>query len=225
VYWRPPPGWALAQDLFRFFTNAGSDTVPITMVVGTLETPDYAATPVWNPWNMSVADAETLAGYSVITPAVLPDGFRLIGASYQSDDHAVSVFYQYQKDLRSATLEPSGDFLLTAQACVPYCMTYPDESLDLVTTQQPSTPGASLFAELVGSSAKIETVRIGDFTGEYVEGGWTLQNPVAVWDPNPWWRTLRWQVDNMLFEIMIAPGTPNFMKKDDMILWAEQMLP
>lgn len=76
----------------------------------------------------------------------------------------------------------------------------------------------------VGASAKIELVQIGNWTGQYVEGGW---EPIfhqgsldgMRWDQNPQARQIQWQEGDMLFQIC----TPSGVSRDELLAIARSM--
>jgi len=93
----------------------------------------------------------------------------------------------------------------------------------------------------IGASAVVETVQIGDVTGEYVTGAWTIPEvesaieltefgktvPMqATWNPDAEIQMLRWVENDMLYEIIFGGGTPNnpgYLTKLDLIALAESM--
>ena len=93
----------------------------------------------------------------------------------------------------------------------------------------------------IGASARVETVQIGQVTGEYVAGGWKLPemadtlesaapgmkvNLEAEWDPRARVQLLRWQADGMFYEILHIGATtphPTDLDKAALIALAEAM--
>ena len=53
----------------------------------------------------------------------------------------------------------------------------------------------------VGESAKVETVQVGDVTGEYVVGAWGGAEDHQVWENNPAFQHLRWQANGYYFNL------------------------
>jgi hypothetical protein len=92
----------------------------------------------------------------------------------------------------------------------------------IISKQEPALqqPGKSP----VGASAKIELVQIGNWTGQYVEGGW---EPIfhqgsldgMRWDQNPQARQIQWQEGDMLFQIC----TPSGVSRDELLAIARSM--
>ncbi len=93
----------------------------------------------------------------------------------------------------------------------------------------------------IGASAVVETVQIGDITGEYVTGAWTIPEVEsaleisefgntttlqATWDPGAEIQMLRWVENEMLYEIVFGggdPDKPGYLTKFDLIALAESM--
>ena len=73
---------------------------------------------------------------------------------------------------------------------------------------------------IVGTSAPIETIEVGNFQGEYIEGVWELTDNGPVWRAEPFLKTLRWKTD-MLFVEIVYQGMQ--MAKSDLIAFAESM--
>lgn len=73
---------------------------------------------------------------------------------------------------------------------------------------------------VVGASAPIETIEVGNFQGEYIEGVWELTDNGPVWRAEPFLKTLRWKTD-MLFVEIVYQGME--MEKSNLIALAESM--
>jgi hypothetical protein len=71
---------------------------------------------------------------------------------------------------------------------------------------------------LVGGSASVEPLQIGDAPGEYALGVWELTENGPVWRDDPYLKTIRWQKDGMTYE-MIYMGME--VEKEDLIAIAE----
>jgi hypothetical protein len=82
---------------------------------------------------------------------------------------------------------------------------------------------------VVGTNTMIETVQIGDFTGQYVEGMWGEMSSWN-WLPYPEIMTLRWQANGMAFELYYSGFTINSVNsgvpisKADLIAIAESVM-
>lgn len=77
----------------------------------------------------------------------------------------------------------------------------------------------------VGASAKIESVQIGNTTGEYVEGAWEgIFSPNTSmegmrWTQNSNFRQIQWREGNMLFQVV----TPDALSKKELVAVANSM--
>ena len=85
----------------------------------------------------------------------------------------------------------------------------------------------------------MERVKIGNYDGEYVGGGWITKQPPdddptpaltitlqAVWDPDANIHFLRWQENDILYELFFNgdnPDLPGYLTKDEMIAIAESL--
>jgi hypothetical protein len=191
-----PQGQAWAQSLIHFFTRSESDTLPVQpWQLTPLPTP---GTPTPDPSSIldvhqSVAEVEQLAGYPVVKPGWLPDSLSLVGASYQPDQRIVRIFYR--------TVDTNG----------------------MVLKQAPIQNNTDCdLCNKVGASASVETVQIGSAAGEYVEGVWKLTDQGPVWEPDPYQKTLRWQANQMAFELVYM-GQPETVTKADLVAIAESV--
>jgi len=192
-----PQGRVWAQSLLRFFTRAGSDTLPVqTWQLTPIPTTVGTATP--DPANIidanqTVAEVEQQAGFDVLDPGWLPGNLTFVGATLEPKFHIARIFYQY--------VETNG----------------------LVLREQPLQPtkDCELCGE-VGASAAIETLPIGSVSGEYVEGVWKMAAAGPVWESDPYLKTLRWQANGMAFELVYM-GPPDSVTKADLVAIAESM--
>jgi hypothetical protein len=192
-----PQGRALAQGLLHFFTHATSDTVLVTpLPQTTTQDPGYV-------FNKVIAEVEQQAGFDVLEPNRLPvdpSGQQILsfeGASFEPEHNIVRIFYRYAL---------GGD----------------DITDGLVLREQRfQTVEDCELCGLVGASAAVETVQIGDVTGEYVEGVWKVDDSGAWnWVSDPYVKTLRWQIGDIAFEIQYF-GLE--VEKADLIAVAESM--
>lgn len=159
-----PPGRALAQTVLQFFTRAGSDQLPV----------QSAPAPTDAPRDKSLVEAESLAGFSVLTPGTLPEGLSFYGASY--DDGLKAVVQQFG---------------------------YSPEDIRFSLRQQPFTTSETCtLCGLVGASAPVQPVTVGSAPAEYTEGVWELTDAGPVWRNDEYLKTLRWQKDGMAFELI-----------------------
>ncbi len=191
-----PGGRAFAQSVLSFFTRAKSDTLPTQ--TWQMSTPNATEAGTSDPSsildaNLTIEEAEHLAGFDILKPTYTPQFLSFSGASYESDHRIVRIFYRYV------------------------------QSNGLVIREEPyvNTEDCELCGE-VGASADVETVQIGDTTGEYVEGVWKLTDNGPVWESDPYLKTLRWQANSMAFEL-IYMGPPDTLTKEDLIKVARNL--
>jgi hypothetical protein len=146
-----------------------------------------------DPFPLEVEYAERQAGYNALEPAVIPEGMRFLGASLDPVLNMISLSFGYSESERIILIkqQPVGS-LETCELC-----------------------------GLVGTSASVQEVQIQGVPGEYAEGVWVLtDNGRAIWRDDPYLKTIRWQKDEMAFEL-IYMGTD--MDKDKLVALAESM--
>ncbi len=188
---------ALANGLTTDPVSAGSTPVPTPDIYG----PSTA-------FKLSVSEAEQQAGFHVLQAGRLPTLLSFLGASYEREHKIVHLFYDW-------TL-------------------FGPNTQGLTLSQQPANPGAGCElcgfrigdgsaagqaypGSVVKASWAIETVQIGDLTGEYIQGSWVYMPLIDDWY---WWdvdldarKILRWQAHGMAFELM-SSGIEQFTKAD-----------
>ena len=187
-------GRAWAQSILQFFTRAESDTLPVQPFQLT-PFPTHAPenTPE-GPFPLTVDEAQALAGYQVLLPADTK-GHNFYGAEYDPVRAAVSINFS------DPDIGFGNGLLITEQ---------------LLASPQDIIP----LQGVVGASAPVEIVQVGDLSGEYVMGVWNLTDKGPVWVAEPSLQTLRWKTDKMFLEIVYM-GTK--LSKDDLIAIAESM--
>jgi hypothetical protein len=144
---------------------------------------------------MTLAEVEEKAGFTVQSPALLPETLIFKGASYDSTTHIVSLTYHYNDPnfpentnglvLRETIMPASGLCDLCGFVVGQY-------------NGDPKTAGRGV----VGDNAIIQTVPIGTLEGQYVEGVWNGTNRGWVYDTTSYVKTLRWQANGMAFELV-----------------------
>jgi hypothetical protein len=173
-----PQGQVMARELVSFFTRSGGDVVVVTP---SLDTP----TPqVGYVFDQEIAAVGRQAGFDVLEPAWLPldpSGQALLsfdGASLEPEGNIVRIFYRYVL---------GGDGLT--------------DGLVLREQQAPLSSDCTLCG-MVGNSAVIESVQIGDMAGEYVQGVWKADDQgVWNWTADPYVQTLRFEKDGLAIEL------------------------
>lgn len=189
-----PQGKVLAQEVLRFFSRAGNDNLQIHSI-------QLTGTPLATvPDPASILDAhqsinevEKQAGFDVLEPTYIPEILSFSGASIETEHHIVRIFYLYDKTNGLVLREESYE---RTEDCV--------------------------LCGKVGASASVKTVQIGNATGEYVEGVWKLTDNGQIWDPDPYLKTLRWQVNAMAFELQYM-GPADTLTQADMVAIAKSL--
>jgi hypothetical protein len=192
-----PQGRAWAQQIIHFFTRADSNSLPLqswqVTPITQNSTPDAGFI-----FNQTVIEVEQQAGFNVLEPTLLPDILTFDGASYGLEQNIVRIFYR----------DNQGG---------------PDNTNGLVLRQESfQTADDCELCGVVGASAEVETVQIGSVTGEYVVGVWKLTDNGPVWESDPYLQTMRWQANDMAFELVYM-GTPDSITKADLIAIAESI--
>jgi hypothetical protein len=175
----------------RYFTRAESDSLPLLP----WQLTPHPKTPTPDPgWiiNLSVAEAEQLAGFDVLEPTGMSRLLNLQGAAFDPQRDIVRIIYATGFVLREERFQTNDDCDLCG---------------------------------VVGASAVVEMVQIGDLTGEYVVGVWQGTDCCGwVWEPTPFLKTLRWQANGIAFELMYNPThDPEAVTTADMIAIAESL--
>jgi hypothetical protein len=201
---------AIGQIFVELFQEAESNVLPYppaqtaiaerTAAAGLAptNTPEATRTPDPSGYrgaNMSVEEVEQAAGFDVLVPASVPMIFKFHGASYLPDENVSILFY----DLVGRNTN------------------------GMSIAQEPITnEGDCDLCSDIGPDANVNSVKVGDADGEYVVGGWHLENGNRIWGNNPWNVTLRWQTGDTVYQIFIF-GPPMTLSKSDMINIAESM--
>jgi len=190
-----PQGRAWAQGVLQFFTRAEQDQYPLQPWQMT----PPAQTASESPFQFSVQEAEELAGYAVLSPVEMPFGMMFVGADYDTQNYIVAQAFGYSPDSNELSLwQQPLEYHQSCGNISNFC-------------------DNMLGGNLVGSSANVEAVQIGDLQGEYVEGVWELTDNGPVWNPAPYLKTLRWQTQSMAFELVYM-GVE--FGKDDLLAFA-----
>jgi hypothetical protein len=197
---------ALAESLTTAPVTASLTPMPATATLDPTLAPDR-----WNAYfPLTPAQASEQAGFDVWVPSKMPHILRFIGARYDAEDRMVVLFY-----------------LLNCGDC--------DNGLVLSEQLAPDGADCDLCGFVVGDNennadvgteATIETVQIGDGTGQYVKGGWKSNNVTGFeWTNVPPFgeeQRLRWEKDGIAFALMDM--TWGDLSKEDLIAIAESMV-
>ena len=164
-------------------------------------------------YSFSIEQAASEGGFTIHQPTTLPEVLTLLGARYEPDQKWVLVFYLYDQKIGG----PNTDGLVlteqiaTNSSACGLCKFIIGEGVDL----KKYAPG-----QLVGKDASIETVTIGNSTGQYVEGMWNLTDNGPVWVSDPYLKRLRWEANGTAYELTyMGMG----ITKDDMTAIAKSI--
>jgi hypothetical protein len=160
-------------------------------------------TPVITPI-ANIADGEALTGWHIYQPSWLPEGFTLNESDYRPNSDRVTQTYVYEK-----TIGMVSSFFFIGQRKTSFNELWP-----------------------VGESSQIETVKIGDSSGEYVIGAWGGAGDHYEWEAVPQIQHLRWQKDGTYFDLEFSmfgidakdlPTSPYYLSKEQLIAIAASM--
>jgi hypothetical protein len=189
---------AVAQRIARFFAPTVSDQVIFEIPL--LDPSDSETQVVYD-----LEEALDLVGFKIKVPDPVPTGYRFQSAEFRPDREAIIMNYE----------SDSGNLLRISQR------------------------KNGVEYQSISIHALVETVKIGSQKGEYVIGGWKAtpteaEVPAdgqaisiqAVWDPDGNIHFLRWQENDILYEILFIghhPNSQDYLKKDDLLLIAENL--
>lgn len=154
----------------------------------------------------SVKDAEALAGFDLLEPMVLPEGFSFKYAEFDAISQRVRLVYEAATGAGTA---------------------------GIVIFQTPITVAPNTdFAEGLPPDA-VETVQIGEATALYIAGAYDvlpvptpgIPTPAPSWNPDDPQRSLIWRTDGLLVEVYFFSSQwyGGRLEKADMIAIAESM--
>ncbi|HZD39875.1 MAG TPA: DUF4367 domain-containing protein, partial [Terriglobales bacterium] len=100
-------------------------------------------------------------------------------------------------------------------------------------------PAQELAGTIIGPEGEVESVAVGEATGEYVYGAWWKEHTIykqatpeqaenLEWSADISQRTLRWQVGEMSYSLVAGGGSPGlqgFLGKEDLVKIAESLEP
>jgi len=187
-----PQGRVWAQDLLQFFTRTQTDALPVQPWQLTPQPTLAPGTAAPDPANileakLSVTEVEEQSGFDVKGPTWLPEHLTLVGATYDPPRSLVRIFYRLEE---SNGLVLKEEFYSSFDTCA--------------------------LCNEVGASASIETIQIGNATGEYVQGVWKLTENGPVWENDPYLQTIRWQAEGVAYELQYM-GPPDMLPRDELV--------
>ena len=197
-----------------FFDRAGMVALAESLTTGPVAArltpvPSLTPTPVQPTpepgfqFTLTITEAGQKAGFSVSGPTYLPQILTFKGASYDPATNLVRLSY---------TTDFSENLMITEELA-------PDAAQCKICGFKVGA-SADVWTDTYGSIVPkdtIQTVMIGNATGQYVEGMW--ENGWE-WVPDPYIKRMRWQANGRAYE-MYYVGTE--ISKDDLIRMAEGM--
>lgn len=205
-----PQGRAFAQSILQFFIRSESDVV---------------AVPTSGPMNWVNLTA------TVVPATQTPVPERAAFADKCGDFSAPTCSLEQIRSLVDFTVKEPGKmeglyFIGASGGPDSIFLSYSsqDMSFGLTVFVERWTGVPSVDTDLVGASATVEQVQIGDLHGEYFKGSFVYQDgqDVATWDPNFGTETLRW-VDGGTSYKMVYGSFQNPINKEGMVALAESM--
>jgi hypothetical protein len=162
---------------------------------------------------LTLSEAEQQAGFAVLLPSRLPEALSFVGAAYDEKTKSVQLFYGYNRpDMPELT-----DGLSIREILLPEYG--PCTLCSFEIGQYDGQPENA--TRWVGENATIETVQIDGATAHYVEGVWQGTNCCGwVWEPDPYMKQLRWQVNGKAFELSYMGMA---IEKEDLITIANSL--
>ncbi|MPM30254.1 hypothetical protein SDC9_76802 [bioreactor metagenome] len=145
---------------------------------------------------LSFNEAETVAGFKLLSPSELPANFSFVGASVDLNTKVVKLLYNYQD-----ASNPDAQFNLIIRE-----LANPNgEDCILCGFVQGSWEMFSQYPEgkLISSDANLETVQVGSSIGQYVQGiGWVSKTDgVWQWDSSAFRKRLRFEQAGLAIEV------------------------
>lgn len=144
---------------------------------------------------MTYTEVEEQAGFRVQSPSQLPEYLVFDGAAFDDASHTVILHFRYH----DTAFPENTNGLRLRQAVIPETGTCP--ICGFVVGQYNGDP-KSASGEMIGENTVIQSVPIGNITGQYVEGVWYGTEQGWVFDTTSYVKTLRWQSNGMAFELL-----------------------
>lgn len=203
---------ALAATMTEGSVGEGASTVAATA------TPTPADTP-FDPrtlYPLTLDQVKEKAGFVPMSPARLPEQLTFIGASYDEMTKIVEIFYKYNDPNNP---EATNTLIIREQLA--------PQGVDCALCGFIQGNGKQVeqypIGKLVSQDATIETVKIQDVSGQYLEGiGWTSRTECCgwQWDPEPYIKRLRFRTGEVAIEVIAYTYE---LVKADLLAIAESM--
>ena len=156
-------------------------------------------------FNLTISEAEDLAGFKMVIPSSVPAGFVLKGAAFDALREAIILHY---------TTDSKGLVLRISQQQIDsdYQAIGPEAVVEKVAVGR-------YGGEYVGGGWMIPEVESG------LDATQSPNTPQVVWDENVNLQTLRWSDGEYLYEIILAGSSrrPGYLDKDGLVALANGM--
>ena len=163
---------------------------------------------------LTLAQVEEQAGFTLLKPTKLPEFLSFFGASYDADHKVAKLFYPVDQN----RFGYNTDNLVLSEQLAPAGV---DCDLCGFVIGDFAAAEADYSYKVVGADATIESVKIGDITGEYVEGAWYDDDNTGMkWHNDPYQKLLRWRASGTAFELSYFGME---VAKDDLLAIAESL--
>ncbi|MCI0554844.1 MAG: hypothetical protein L0287_28175 [Anaerolineae bacterium] len=211
-----PQGRAWAQEVFQFFQKVNFTSIPLSEEE--------------KQWMNAPAEQYDLPLVPVIIPMLAPEMASLAECqeSRNIQSYACQVAYAESKlgmDLKEFSKTPEGwifktlNFDATSQTASFIYTHYSEHGADFVLRQ-----GTGKFPTEYGlwsmvPASEVETVVVGSFAGEYVQGTFSLREGDSAWrwDSDDWIQRLAWSDGKRWYYIQIFPPGPGHISRDKLV--------
>jgi hypothetical protein len=206
-----PQGRAFAQSILRFFVRSESDTLPV---------------PTSEPMNW----VDLTPGVPLPTKTPLPP-MAIFADNCGDFGFPTCTVEQIRSKVNFTVKEPAnipeGLYFIGATGGpdnIYLLYYYENQSGSLSITVERWAGAPSPETSLIGTSATVEQVQIGDLPGEYFKGSFVYEDgeTIATWAPDFGIETLRW-VDDGISYTMNYSHPPAALEKVGMVAMAESM--
>lgn len=232
LFMMTPEGKGVAQAVARFFSFADQDTVPIPTGLPTEPAhPTRTAAPTQNGELQVVTPAVKAAdvsSYPTKTPIATIQSDRAmwylsLEQAGQLAGYEVRVPASLPEGYRldNVIYDPSN--AETAQ----FYKFYPYSAGEMFILSQRSSPPV----DVIGKSALVEQISLGDLQVEYVDGGWFGEpgSGVETWSSGSIYHTFRWQEGDFYFAMVFMfddadTWSPAYWTKEDMLAMVEVVM-
>lgn len=190
LFFNTPSGRAVAQSILNFFTRSESNIlpapteIPLVWVEQTPGVPAATVTPLPGP-----AFSDECGDY--------PDPKCNVAQIRSKVDFPIKELGVIPASMYfiGSTGEPDRVYIFYGTQ---------DHSENLILIEQPWTGSSDQTPLIIGASAVVETVKIGNSTGEYVKGSFTYRSGETQehWDADADNQILHWVDDGVFFQII-----------------------